>query len=187
MKRKMKRLISGLLMVGIMVSFVNPSTTLASGFDDGNEYIYVDSLDEVDREKMKQGAVYVIPNENIPPSDGGDSMIPGREVSRSASIPTQCWNVSIDGRYDIDGSCMGGGYNLYTEYYFNGSDSYIVQLINRHDEALMAECKTRYSLYKRVNVDVGKTVLFDLTTVTSTTNWYIMCYGECDVAGYVDG
>lgn len=185
MKSVIRRMVIGIAMMSLLISFVNSKEVYASDGNVTGEYIYIDSLEQIDNNELMNGIIYVIPNENL---KGEKADINYSRTTRDVNkIPTEIWDVSTQGTYEFDGSSSGGGYDIYTDYCFNGSDSYTVQLTNQYTQAVTAKCKTVLKTYRTCTVEPGMTTIFNVINVTSTTKWYIYFGSPCDVWGFVKG
>lgn len=168
------------------------------GEEDKNNYIYVDSLDEVDWENLSAYDVIVIPNENLPQDEVEDAEpLVARDTSAVApcenSAPSGTWNIATKGQYNFDGYTYASSY-LYTNWNFTGKSSYKIQITNRLTSSdtitrFMGSWEVR--TYRKVTVPAGTTAIFTLNTnsasheVTESTKWMIRFNNPVNTYGFV--
>ena len=186
----MKRILSALFAVMMLFS-MNFTAFAADNTTDSITYIYVDSVDDIDWENISSDIAYLVPNENVP-----DVIFPASLQLNSGIVPYGIsppddeWNIVTQGPYDFNGSIDHLVYDLYTDYYFVGKNTYSIVCKNSYDDTVRMEAKTFWgvSLFKRWDIDAGHTLyaFIDSTdNISETTEWYLAWHTPAIVSGTV--
>lgn len=168
MKKSMKLLLSAVLLFGILIVGTSAKAVEAEAFP------------ESIAETKNNG-------ENSPPL----KMYHLREVSitRGVQIPTDTWDFSTKGRYELEGS--SNSTDLYTEYRFTGSNTYKIYLENNFTRTRTVKCcrasdgNVLYTFKVPANGSIS-------TALSTEHVWYMLFPagifdgGGIDVKGYIE-
>ena len=190
----MKRTLSALFAV-MMLFFMNFTALAADNTIDDITYIYVDSVDDIDWDNASSDIAYLVPNENVPDVDESSHAVlqEGGVVPFGITPPTrpeQEWNIATRGPYDFDGSIEDWLYDLYTNYYFVGKETYNIECKNLYDDTVRMEAKDYWgiALHKTWDIPAGHTLyafIDKADDISTTTEWFLAWFAPAIVSGTV--
>jgi hypothetical protein len=198
----MKKLVAAILSLTTLFSLVIPATAYSVTEADTNNYIYVESLDDVDWDSLSSNDVILIPNENLPTNyqsnyNLSDSLTSENPIQNYPGIvpfentpPSAVWNIANKGQYNFSGYTFDSSY-LYTNYIFTGKSSYRISITNLlTSDSTTAKFMGSWQLktYRTVSVIAGVTAIFSLNSnhgISSSTQWMIRFTAPVKAEGYV--
>ena len=194
----MKKLTAMLLALTMIVAMSSTAFAAEAFSEDKNNYIYVESLDEVDWDNLSDWDVIVVPNSAVkqsgntydtlsdkPPIEFDSDIVP-----QGNTVPSGTWDISEKGQYDFAGYTFDSSY-LYTSWRFKGKSSYTVSITNEYTQPLKVAFEGTLRTYRTVSVPQGTTCYTTLSsnnskyTITADTKWYLRFTAPCEVNGYV--
>lgn len=197
----MKRIISFVIAVFLACN-ATCSLSFASEHKIEDNYIYVETEDQVNWDSLSPQDIVVVPNSGVTSSTNANKLSesPAYLHSHESTVlpyglfrPDDEWNVVENGQYNFKGSIAeyAAAVYLYSEYYFTGAVSYHVKITNNNDSPQTAELRNFFVLYKTVTVPANTSVYFVFYSdtaehpVTVYTDWYLRFPSPCNVEGYV--
>ena len=105
---------------------------------------------------------------------------------KGTKMPSTTWDVSTDGKLEFEG--VSNYQTLYTNYLFNGSTQYRVQVNNYSEHDLSVKLKTRLKTYysTTISADSSTTDLWCGSGYSTTTNVYLRFAGDyMNFSGYI--
>lgn len=198
----MKKLVAVILSLTTLFSLVIPAAAYDVTVADENNYIYVESLDDVDWDSLSPQDVILIPNENLPTNYQSNSILPDPLTAEhpnqnypgivpfDITPPSAVWNVAEKGQYSFSGDTFDSSY-LYTNRIFTGKSSYSISITNQlTSNSTTAKFMGSWELktYRTVSVSAGMTAIFSLNSnhgITASTKWMIRFTAPVSTEGYV--
>ena len=193
----MKKRLS-LLLVCILIFSVVPTVGKASEIEESKD-IYVEYLEYYDNEEYYVNlaknygyTIYIHVGEEHAEEEAARFGISeeslnknGEEIEpRGLSIPTSLWDISSQGKDDIDG--FSNSTPLYTEFKYYGITHYGVRLYNYSTtNTLTCVPSNFYEFGDTFTLEPRYSVLKFMTAYNTNTKVYLKFFAPCYVKGYI--